>query len=107
MSQYIKIGTTANLDELLKNPIALLDIWAPWCGWCLKISPVIDQVAEEMKEKVTVVKINYDQNPDIEKRFEFMTIPALFFIKNGKVVKHTGTILKEEILQTLNNMMKD
>ena len=105
MSQFVKVGTMDNLDDLLKNSVVLLDIWAPWCGWCLKISPIIDQVAEEMKERATVVKINYDENPDIEKRFEFMTIPALFFIKNGKVVKHTGTIPKGEILDTLKNMI--
>ena len=106
MSDYVKIGTMQNLDELLKNPVVLLDIWAPWCGWCMRISPIIDQVAEEMKDKATIVKMNYDKNPEIEKRFEFMTIPALFFIKNGEVIKHTGTIPKEEILATLKEMIK-
>jgi thioredoxin 1 len=107
MSGHVKIGTIKNLEELLKNPVVLLDIWAPWCGWCRKISPVINEVAEELRDKATVVKINYDENPEIEKRFDFMTIPALFFIKNGKVIKHTGTISKQEILDTLNNMTKD
>jgi len=104
MSQWVKAGTAQNLDELLKDPVVLIDIWAPWCGWCRRISPIIDEVAEELKEKVTVVKINYDDYPEIEERFEFMTIPALFFIKNGKVIKHTGTIPKQEILDTLKEM---
>ena len=105
MSAFVKVGTMANLEELLKDPVVLIDVWAPWCGWCRRISLIIDEVAEELKEKATIIKINYDENPEIENRFEFQTIPALFFIKNGQVIKHTGTIPKEEILKTLKNMM--
>ena len=101
MSAFVKVGTMANLDELLKNPVVLIDVWAPWCGWCRRISPIIDEVAEEFREKVTVIKVNYDEYPEIEKRFEFQTIPALFFIKNGHVIKHTGTVAKGEILKIL------
>lgn len=105
MSAFVKVGTMANLEELLKDPVVLIDVWAPWCGWCRRISPIIDEVADELKEKATVIKINYDDNPEIESRFEFQTIPALLFIKNGQVIKHTGTIPKEEILETLKSMM--
>lgn len=105
MSRYVRTGTIANLEELLKDPVVLIDVWAPWCGWCRRISPIIDEVAEELKGQVTVVKINYDENSEIENRFEFQTLPALFFIKNGQVIKHTGTIPKEEIVSTLREMI--
>ena len=101
----VKVINLGDLDELLKAPVLLLDIWAPWCGWCRRISPIIDEVAGEMEGKVVVAKMNLDHNEDIKQRYDFMTIPALFFFKNGEVIKQTGSIPKEEIISTLKSML--
>jgi len=104
MSETIKVGTKNNLDELLENPVVLIDVWAPWCGWCRAISPKIDRIAEELGEKATIIKIDMDEFPEIKERYEFQTIPALIFLKGGKIVKQSGTIPEEEIKATLEEM---
>jgi len=104
-SGRVNLINLGDLDEFLKHPVVLLDIWAPWCGWCRRISPIIDEVAGEMGKAVAVAKMNLDHNEDIKQRFDFMTIPALFFLKNGEVIKQTGSIPKEEILETLKGML--
>ena len=104
-SGRVNLINLGDLDEFLKHPVVLLDIWAPWCGWCRRISPIIDEVAGEMGKAVAVAKMNLDHNEDIKQRFDFMTIPALFLLKNGEVIKQTGSIPKEEILETLKGML--
>ncbi len=94
-----------NFEELLKNPAVLLKVGATWCGFCRAISPKIERVAEELGEKVAFVDIDLEEIPEIKEKFEFQTIPALFFIKNGEVTKHTGTIPEEEIKSTLEGMI--
>ena len=105
MSEITQVGTKENLDELLKNPVVLIDVWAPWCGWCRAISPKVDRAAEQLGDKVTVIKINMDDFPEIKERYEFQTIPALIFLKAGEVMKQTGTIPEEEIKSTLEEMV--
>ena len=101
----IQIGTKSNLDELLNNPVVLLKVTAPWCGYCRAITPKIKRVLEEIGGKAVVVEVDLDETPEIKEKFEFQTIPALFFIKNGEVIKHTGTIPEEEIKSTLEGMI--
>lgn len=101
----VQSGTQSNLDELLSNPVVLLKVTAPWCGYCRAIKPKIKRVMEEIGNKAIAIEVDLDETPEIKKRFEFQTIPALFFIKNGTIVKHTGTISEEEIRSTLEDMI--
>ena len=84
------------------NVPVLIDFWASWCGPCRMMSPVIDQIAEEMGEKLKVCKVNVDENHDLAEKYEIMTIPAFIIIKNGEETARTiGVQPKEEILKNI------
>lgn len=77
----------------------LVDFWAAWCGPCQMLSPVVDQVAEELPD-VKVGKVNIDEQPDLAAQFDVMSIPALVVFKDGKAAKQSvGVIPKDSILK--------
>lgn len=79
----------------------LLDFWAPWCGPCRMVSPVIDEVAKEVSG-VKVGKVNVDEQPELAGKFGVMSIPTLVVMKNGKVVESSvGVRPKEHIIKML------
>lgn len=79
----------------------LLDFWAPWCGPCQMVLPLIDQIAAERSD-IKVGKINVDENPELAKRFRVMSIPTLVVMEKGEIKSRaTGYRPKEEILELL------
>lgn len=99
--------TELNKDNFEKevmeaNVPVLIDFWASWCGPCRMMSPVIDQIAEEMGEKLKVCKVNVDENHELAEKYEIMTIPAFIVIKNGAEAGRTiGVQPKEDILKLI------
>lgn len=102
-----KIATSATFEELLKDDkLVIVDFWAVWCGPCRMLSPVLDQIAEEMSDKVTVVKCNVDDCDDIAARFRIMSIPTLIFFKDGVQVERTvGAMPKSALTEKINQFI--
>lgn len=81
----------------------LVDFWAPWCGPCKMIAPVLEQIDSEIGDKLKIVKVNVDDNPDSAGRFGIMSIPTLLLFKDGQPVdKIVGFQPKEALLATIN-----
>lgn len=70
-----------------KEPV-LIDLWAEWCGPCRILSPIVDEIATEYAGKVKVGKLNVDENPDITRQYNVVSIPTLILFKNGQIVSH-------------------
>lgn len=88
-------------NVLNSKKTVLLDFWADWCMPCRRLSPVIEEIAEENPE-IFVGKINVDEQPELAARFSVMSIPSLFVFKNGEVTNRSvGVIPKAEILELL------
>ena len=96
--------TKENFDELVlraEQPV-LVDFWAPWCGPCRMVSPLVDEIAGE-REDIVVGKVNVDEQPELAMQFGVMSIPTLLVFKNGEAVQKTvGAQPKEDLLALLD-----
>lgn len=74
-------------QDTVKDGVVLVDFWAPWCGPCKMIAPVLEQLSEKYGDKVTIAKVNVDDNPETASQYGVMSIPTLKLFKNGEVVQ--------------------
>jgi len=87
-------------DVLESSTAVLVDFWAPWCGPCRQLSPIIDEVAKELAGKIEVVKCNVDENPEVPSKFMVRGIPTLMIFKGGKLVDtKVGSLPKAALLE--------
>ena len=98
----INISTSNFQDEVLRSDrTVLLDFWAPWCGPCRMVGPILEEIAQERAD-VKVGKVNVDEQPELASQFSVMSIPTLVVMKDGKVVNQTvGARPKGQILALL------
>ena len=105
MSEKIESVTDATFDEHVKasDVPVLVDFWAEWCGPCKMISPVLEEIAEEQAGKIRIVKLNIDDNLDVTRRFDVMSIPTLILFKDGEPqVRLIGAKPKGQLLEEIS-----
>lgn len=104
------VFTDANFkDQVLEEKIlpVLVDFWAPWCGPCKIIGPIVEDLSKEYEGRIKVGKLNVDDNPNTAAEYGVMSIPTLAFFKNGKVVKTViGAQPKEELKKTIDEILQ-
>ncbi len=99
----IKVTQDNFENEVMKSDLpVLVDFWAPWCGPCRMVGPIVDEVAEAVAGKAKVCKVNVDEEPELASSFKVMSIPTLAVIKNGKVETiEVGAKSKDAIIKML------
>jgi len=105
MSKYIELNKDT-MDDTIKSGVSLVDFWAPWCGPCRMIAPIIDQLAEEYEGKAKICKVNTEQEEELMGKYQIRSIPTILFFKDGEIVDQViGTTNKAALTDKLNNYL--
>ena len=95
---------TFDADVIQNNKAVLLDFWAEWCGPCKMIAPLLDEAAGEYADKLSIVKINIDENPNTPQKFGIRSIPTLILFKDGSVAaQKLGAMSKSQLTEFLDS----
>jgi thioredoxin 1 len=98
--------TNENFEKETKKGVVLADFWAPWCGPCRMLSPIVDALSLEMKE-LKFGKVNVDEQPELSEKFEVASIPTLLLFRDGKVIANrVGAATKENLKEWINYSIK-
>jgi thioredoxin 1 len=103
----IEIDDSSFDAEVVKSDMpTIVDFWAPWCGPCRAIAPLMEELAGSYKNKIKIVKCNVDDNPITPGKFEIRSIPTLIFFKDGKVFEQiVGMVAKAKLEETIKKML--
>lgn len=107
MSNVVEVSDSTFEDEVLKSgsPV-LVDFWAPWCGPCKTIAPVVEELARDYSNRLKVVKVNVDENKEAAMRYNVRGIPNLILFKNGESVEQiVGAVAKQELVTAIEKVV--
>jgi thioredoxin 1 len=108
MSEMVFEATSAAWDKEVVgyNGIVMVDFWAVWCGPCRMIAPTVEELAKEYAEKIKVMKLNTDENPEVASRYKIMGIPSIIFFKNGQEADRiVGAVPKPQLKAKIDSLL--
>ncbi|MHC5594659.1 MAG: thioredoxin [Nostoc sp.] len=107
MSTAAQVTDSSFKQEVLDSEVpVLVDFWAPWCGPCRMVAPVVDEISEQYKGQIKVVKVNTDENPQVASQYGIRSIPTLMIFKDGaKVDMVVGAVPKSTLASTLEKYL--
>ena len=105
-SDKVQTFTDGNFDQDIKSGVVLVDFWAEWCGPCKQIAPALEEISGEMGDRLTVAKLNIDENPSSPSKYGVRGIPTLILFKGGEVAAtKVGALPKSKIQEWLNEVL--
>ena len=105
MGKYIDLNSS-NFENTIKSGVSLVDFWAPWCGPCRMIAPVIEELAEDFDGKANICKVNTDEEQSISIQYGIRSIPTILFFKDGEMVDQmVGAQPKQALADKINSLM--
>ncbi len=104
-NENVKVLNEKNFQTMINKGLFLVDFWAPWCGPCKMIAPTLNSIAETESDKVTIAKVNVDEEKQISAKYGIRSIPTLIFFKDGKEVKRiSGIRSKKQLVAEINKL---
>ncbi|MCH5322703.1 MAG: thioredoxin [Helicobacter sp.] len=105
MAGYIEL-TQENFDSTIADGVVMVDFWAPWCGPCRMIAPVIDKLAQDYEGKAKICKVNTDEQQELAQKFGIRSIPNILFYKDGqKVDEIIGAAREQDFKAKLDSLL--
>ena len=105
MGKYLEL-TAGDFEGTLAEGVSLVDFWAPWCGPCRMIAPIIEELAEDFDGKAKICKVNTDEQQDIAVKFGIRSIPTIMFFKDGEMVDQVvGAQSKQALADKINGLL--
>ncbi|MDD4505913.1 MAG: thioredoxin [Sulfurospirillaceae bacterium] len=105
MGKYLELNAS-NFDSTVAEGVSLVDFWAPWCGPCRMIAPVIEELAADFDGKAKICKVNTDEEQDVAIKYGIRSIPTILFFKNGELVDQMiGASSKQVLADKVNSLL--